>query len=148
MIVLELTSLHLRGFPLLSFEKQPLAGGIYVKIDYSENNEGFFTSVTQNLSRLYWENEIPLLISCPETAINFTLAGTVFGEFLEDRSFFPWEMLSFKLSLQDLEESVYFVPLKETLRAPLLGKDFEVFLQKTHERKEIEAFKVKPSGFP
>lgn len=146
MVVLELTSLHLRGFPLLSFEKQPIEGGVYLRIAHSESNEAFLTNMNKNLSRLYWENDIPLVVSSAETVINFTLAGTVFGEFKENEGFSPWEMLNFELLLRNLEESVYFVPLKQTLKLSSIGKGFEAFLQKTHERKEIDAFKVRENS--
>lgn len=140
-VVLQIKSLQLKGFPLVSIDKESIQKGFYFKIENSESNNCYLSHLNSNLARLYWETDIPLYISNATSKIVFSLAGVVFGDLDENQCFSPWNLMHFNLNLKDLEESVYYVPLNQTIKDHDLTKEFENFLQKTHFT-QINKFEV------
>lgn len=140
--IVEINSLHLRNFPLTSFENLEIQGGVYLKTTYSESNKACFTSLTNNLNKLYWETQIPLYITSMDSSLFFSLGGIIFGDFTDNKEFKPWEILRFQVDMNDFQDGMFFIPLKKTLKAPKLSQEFMEFLKRSSDSKQLDYFKV------
>lgn len=141
-IVLEINILHLRAFPLMSLENLELQGGLYFKVINPETNKVYFTTMTNNLSKLYWNVQFPLYLYSNSKNLKFQLAGVIFGDYNQEERFEPWELLSFEFNLNELEENLFFATQKKTLINAKISEQFTNFLKKSKDARQMDYFKA------
>ncbi len=142
----------MRNFPLMALESLEIQGGLYMKLQDSISNKAFFTSLSNNLNKLYFETHFPFVINSMDSSIKLSLAGVIFGEYCEDSKkdanpndnskFVPWEMLNFEWDLKEIEDKAFFISQKHSISKCQTSEKFQEFLKKGMDSKNISYFKV------
>ena len=122
-----------------------------MKLQDSISNKAFFTSLSNNLNKLYFETQFPFVINSMDSSIKLTLAGVIFGDYSEDSKenatnvnskFMPWEMVNFEWDLKEIEDKAFFISQKHSISKCELSEKFLEFLKKGMDTKNITYFKV------
>ena len=120
--------------------------GLYLKLQSSESNKAYFTDITSNVT-LHWDTCFPLYISSMRSSVNFCMGGAIFGDYSEtppkdDSRFFPWELINFTMDMKELEDKPYGVSLRAKISNCVMSKEFENFMKKSKDPKQLNYFKV------